>query len=248
MHSRFYTPALERGDAVAMLPIDEGRHLTRVLRLRVGAPVRVFNGRGLECDGRVAAVERDHVRIAIDGEAAAAPEPATRITLAQSVLKGDGMDGVIRDAVMLGVAAIVPLLSAHVEGDRRSRAAGLRVSRWERVAVASAKQCGRAVVPAIAAPMSLSAALSSIAADRRLALVEPASGIPAISLAELAGGRPPAAATLFIGPEGGWAEDELRLLAGNEACAITLGRRTLRAESAGVVGLSVLHTLWGEFI
>jgi 16S rRNA (uracil1498-N3)-methyltransferase len=225
----------------------KGRHLTRVLRLRVGARVRVFNGRGLECDGHVAGVARDDVAIAIDGRATPVPESHVRITLAQSVLKGDGMDGVIRDAVMLGAAAVVPLLSTHVEGDRRSQAAGLRVSRWERIAIASAKQCGRAVVPAILSPMSLSATLSSTTSDLRVVLAEPASGIPAVGLGELAAGRPPSAVTLLIGPEGGWAEDELRLLAGCEARAITLGRRTLRAESAAIVGLSVLHTLWGEF-
>jgi 16S rRNA (uracil1498-N3)-methyltransferase len=195
----------------------------------------------------VAAVERDEVTIAIGGDAPAARESPRRITLAQSLLKGDCMDGVIRDAVMLGVAAIVPVLAARVEGDRRSHAAGLRVRRWERIAVASAKQCGRAVVPAVASPMSLAATLSSAASDLAVVLVEPGASVPAVALGELAASEPPSAATLFIGPEGGWTEDELRLLAGYSARAVTLGHRTLRAESAAIVGLSVLHTLWGEF-
>jgi 16S rRNA (uracil1498-N3)-methyltransferase len=246
VHSRFYAPALAPGADAVTLPIDEGRHLTRVLRLRAGTAVRVFDGRGRECDGHVARIERDEVTIAIDGEAAPAPETAVPITLVQSVLKSDCMDGVVRDAVMLGAAAIVPLLSARVEGDRRSHAAGLRVSRWERIAVSSAKQCGRAVVPSIAAPSSLPSALASPAAGLRIVLVEPASGMVATHLSELASARP-ANATLFVGPEGGWAEEELRLLARYEVRAITLGRRTLRAESAAIVGLSVLHTIWGEF-
>jgi 16S rRNA (uracil1498-N3)-methyltransferase len=246
-HGRFYAPALERGNPAVVLPIDEARHLTRVLRLRVGAPVRVFNGRGLECAGHVAAIDRDEVSVALEAEVAASPEAARRITLAQAVLKGDCMDAVIRDAVMMGAAAILPIISAHVEGDRRSHAAGLRVTRWERIAVASAKQCGRAVVPVIAQPASLSAMLSATQADLRVVLVEPASGIPAVSLAELAAAVPPSTAQLLIGPEGGWADDELRLLLGYDARAITLGARTLRAESAALVGLSVLHTLWHEF-
>jgi 16S rRNA (uracil1498-N3)-methyltransferase len=247
MHSRFYAPGFESGDAMVKLPIDEGRHLIRVMRLHVGARVRVFNGRGVECEGRVAVVERDEVSIALEASVAAAPESATRICLAQSLLKGDAFDGVIRDAVMLGVTGIVPLLTAHVEGDRRHHAAGLRVSRWERIAIASAKQCGRAVVPVISVPLSLSACLSAGPADVSVALVEPTSVLAAVSLGELAAGPPPASATLFVGPEGGWTEDELRLLAGHHARAVTLGRRTLRAESAAIVGLSVLHTLWGEF-
>jgi 16S rRNA (uracil1498-N3)-methyltransferase len=247
VHARFYAPALAAGEATVTLAIDEGRHLTRVLRLRVGAGVRVFNGRGLECEGRVAAIDGDEVRVAIDAEIQAPPEAATAITLAQAVLKGDAMDGVVRDAVMMGAATILPVLSAQVEGDRRSHAAGLRVTRWERIAVASAKQCGRAVVPAIAAPMSLAATLSSAPTDLRVALVEPTCGILAATLAGLAAAARPSRVVLFIGPEGGWAEDELRLLADYEARAITLGRRTLRAESAAIVGLAVLHTLWGEF-
>jgi 16S rRNA (uracil1498-N3)-methyltransferase len=233
--------------ASVKLPLDEARHLLRVMRLRIGAPVRVFSGRGLECAGRVAAVDRDEVTIDVQGPAEAAAEARTAVTLAQALLKGDCMDGVIRDAVMLGVTAVVPILSAHVEGDRRSHAAGLRLARWERIAVASAKQCGRAVVPSISPPLSLAACLSAVPAGLRVALVEPASPLPVDSLHALAGRHPPGEACLFIGPEGGWAEEELRLLAGYDAVGITLGRRTLRAESAALVGLAALRTVWGEF-
>jgi 16S rRNA (uracil1498-N3)-methyltransferase len=266
-HARFYAPALDAPGTTVTLPAEEGRHLVRVLRLRVGAPVRLFNGRGLECNGHVEAVDRDEVTIAAGPMAVAAPEPSTAIILAQALLKGDGMDGVIRDAVMLGVAAIAPLLTARIEGDRQSHGAG-RVARWERIAIASAKQCGRAVVPPLLPPTTLSSILASAEAcgeagagagqrggrlphgrdtGFRVVLVEPLAPLPPVGLRELANGPPPPAASLFVGPEGGWTEDELRLLAGHQARAITLGGRTLRAESAAVVGLSVLHTLWGEF-
>lgn len=247
MHARFHAPDLEVGRARVRLPIDEARHLLRVLRLRLGAPVRLFNGRGVECAGHVEAIDRDEVTIAVEGPAVAAPEARTSITLAQALLKGDAMDAVVRDAVMLGVSAIVPILSAHVEADRRGHAAGLRVPRWERIAVSSAKQCGRAVVPAIAQPTSLAASLSSIPAALRVVLVEPASPLSAAGLWRLGQRQVPASASLFIGPEGGWADEELQLLAGYEAVAVTLGGRTLRAESAAIVGLSALHALWGEF-
>ncbi len=247
MHARFYAPDLEAGAPSVRLPIDEARHLLRVMRLRAGAEVRVFNGRGVECAGRVSAIDRDQVVVAIDARVEAAPESRTAVTLAQAVLKGDGMDGVIRDAVMLGVARIVPVVSVHVEGDRRGHAAGLRVARWERIAVSSAKQCGRAVVPPVATPLSLEACLSSLPAELRIALVEPAGPRPAAGLRGMAGRAVPADAVLFAGPEGGWDEEELRLLAAHGACAMTLGRRTLRADAAALVGLSALHALWGEF-
>jgi 16S rRNA (uracil1498-N3)-methyltransferase len=148
---------------------------------------------------------------------------------------------------MLGASAVVPILTARVEGDRRSHAAGLRLARWERIAVASAKQCGRAVVPAIAPPVSLAACLTSIPAALRIVLLEPTADVPPLMGRDGAAPALPESVLLFVGPEGGWADEELRLLSGYEARALTLGHRTLRAESAAIVGLSVLHTLWGEF-
>lgn len=247
MHNRFYAPDLDCGAATVRLPADEARHLARVLRLRVGDPVRVFNGRGLQCGGRVAAIGRDEVSIDVGGQVQAAREARTGVTLAQAVLKGDSMDLVVRDAVMLGVVRIVPMLTAHAEGDRRGQAAAARQARWQRIAVASAKQCGRAVVPTVEPPMSLAGCLATVPADRRIALLEPSCLFPATTAAGIPGQDVPGAATLFVGPEGGWADEELHLLAASQVEALTLGPWTLRAEAAATVGLSALHVLWGEF-
>jgi 16S rRNA (uracil1498-N3)-methyltransferase len=247
MHARFFAPALAVDAPTVQLPLEEARHLLRVLRLRVGDEVRVFDGRGLERRGRVADIERDAVLVALEESVVAAPESRTRIALAQALLKGDAMDDVVRDAVMLGVAVIAPLLTAHVEGDRRGQAAGLRIPRWTRIAVASAKQCGRAVVPEVLPPQSLAACLAAPQAGVLVPLVEPTASLGVARLADLSAAEAPSAATLLVGPEGGWSDEELRLMAGYGARGITLGGRTLRAESAALVGLSALHTVWGEW-
>ena len=96
-----------------------------------------------------------HVDVRIDAEAAAVPEPAVAVTLAHAVLKGDKMDGVVRDAVMMGAAAIRPIVTRHSEASLAGLARGQRVERWRRVAVASAKQCGRAVVPEVLDPRDI---------------------------------------------------------------------------------------------
>jgi 16S rRNA (uracil1498-N3)-methyltransferase len=246
MHERFFAPDMASEGDLVRLSADEGRHLAQVMRLRVGDSVRVFNGRGLERAGQVADIQRGEVSIALGEPVAAAPEARTVITLAQAVLKGDCMDGVVRDAVMLGVAVVAPVITARVEGDRRSHAAGMRVRRWERIAVASAKQCGRAVVPPIRPPVSLGACLEDLGSGARIALVEPGS-LASTTLRQLAAGPPPASATVFVGPEGGWADDDLRVLASGSVLGLTLGGRILRAESAALVGLSALHAAWGEF-
>src|SRR5467141_1391123 len=113
--SRFFAPSLDPGDETVTLPRDESVHLTRVMRLGVGDSVAVFDGRGHEFLARVVGFERRDVRVQLLSRVEAAKEPAVPITLAQSVLKGDKMDEVVRDAVMLGVAAIQPIVTARTE-------------------------------------------------------------------------------------------------------------------------------------
>ena len=89
------------------------------------------------------------------GAVAAAPEPSVPLTLVQAVPKGDAMDQIVRDAVMMGVAGVVPLVSERAEVSVERVQASGRVARWQRIAVASAKQCGRAVVPDVHEPCTL---------------------------------------------------------------------------------------------
>src|SRR2546428_12938772 len=108
---RFFAPALDPGDETVMLPREEAEHLTRVLRLGVGDTVSVFDGRGREFLARVASAVRRDVRLQLVSRVEPAAEAAVAITLAQAVLKGDKMDEVIRDAVMLGIAALQPIVT-----------------------------------------------------------------------------------------------------------------------------------------
>ena len=114
MH-RFFAPGLDAGDEIVTLPRDEAEHLRRVLRLGVGDPVAVFDGRGHEFLARVASVVRRDVRLQIQSRVEPPPEPTVALTLAQAVLKGDKMDDVVRDGVMLGVAAIQPIVTKRTE-------------------------------------------------------------------------------------------------------------------------------------
>src|SRR5215470_6415014 len=114
MH-RFFAPTLDVGDETVALPRDEAEHLVRVLRLGVGDTVAVFDGRGHEWTARVTSVVRRDVRVQLIARIEPAAEPAVHLTLAQAVLKGDKMDDIVRDAVMLGVAAVQPLVTARTE-------------------------------------------------------------------------------------------------------------------------------------
>src|SRR5919206_743785 len=126
MH-RFFAPSLDPGDETVVLPRDEAEHLTRVLRLTVGDTVAVFDGRGREFLARVASAARRDVRVQLVSRREPAAEPSVSLTLAQAVLKGDKMDDVVRDAVMLGVTAVQPLVAKRSETTVAALLRGSRV-------------------------------------------------------------------------------------------------------------------------
>jgi 16S rRNA (uracil1498-N3)-methyltransferase len=243
---RFFVQDAGAPGTTVVLSAEESAHATRVLRLRPGAQIGVFDGRGRELAGVVAAVA-DQVVVRLDAEVPAVPEPRMAITLAHAVLKGDKMDAVVRDAVMLGAAAIQPIVTRRSETTVAALQRGHRLERWRRVAMASAKQCGRAVIPEILAAVDLVPAAAWFDAAGlpapRLVLAEPAGSLRPASPARIA---PPAErrATLVVGPEGGWAPDEIRAF--EDFCTtVTLGSRTLRADAAAVVALAALFAVWG---
>lgn len=243
MPPRFYVPGAD-ADSRLVLPEGEAHHLRHVLRLSVGDAVRIFDGRGREWAAVVAAESRREVTVERGAPVPVPPEPPMRVTLGIGLLKGDQMETVVRDATMLGVGAIVPVLSAHVAA-RSTRGHAAAVERWNRVAVASAKQCGRAVVPPVHPPRVFEE-LRPPDGERVVMAVEPSQAADASpGAAADAGARVPTAALVLVGPEGGWATAEVEVARTWQAECLVLGPRTLRAEVAPTVLLSVLWTRWG---
>jgi 16S rRNA (uracil1498-N3)-methyltransferase len=238
---RFYAPGADAGRTTA-LPDEEAEHLTRVLRLKMGDAVRVFNGQGQEFDATVAKATKGDVLLAVGtAQAPSAAEARVAITLAQAVLKGDKMDDVVRDAVMMGVTAIQPLLTARTEVSLAVLQRGNRRERWQRIAVSSAKQCGRAVVPEILAPLALVAAPGT---SPGIMLVEPGAAPDAMALSDL-DLITPSETTLFVGPEGGWTPEEIASLSITSRL-VTLRAPTLRADAAALVALAALFAVWKQ--
>jgi 16S rRNA (uracil1498-N3)-methyltransferase len=242
---RFFAPSLDPGDDTVTLPREEAEHLTRVLRLGAGDTVAVFDGRGHEFVARVTSAVRRDVRVQIVSRAEPVAESRVALTLAQAVLKGDKMDEVIRDAVMLGVSAIQPIITKRSETTVAALLRGARLERWRRVALASVKQSRRAVLPEIRMPLALETALGEPAAALRVMLVEPAASADVEPMSVLQQTAAPADATLFVGPEGGWAAEEWTSAAAHGVRLVTLGPRTLRADAVPIAAISILQFLWG---
>jgi 16S rRNA (uracil1498-N3)-methyltransferase len=251
MH-RFFAPSLDPGDETVVLPRDEGEHLTRVLRLGVGDTVSVFDGRGHEFLARIASVLRRDVRVQLVSRIEPAAEASVPITLVQAVLKADKMDEIVRDAVMLGVAAVQPIVTRRSETTIAGLVKSAKLERWRRVALASVKQSRRATLPDVRVPLTLDHYLDEPAAALRLMLVEPnadaeSEDAPAVEPVSAFHGQPaPSDAALFVGPEGGWSEQERVAAHHRGVRLVTLGHRTLRADAVPIAAISVLQFLWGD--
>jgi 16S rRNA (uracil1498-N3)-methyltransferase len=247
MVPRCFAPSLSEDSSTVALDADEARHLLRVLRIRVGDVVRVFDGRGLERLARVSRTTTSVVDLSIGERVAPAPETRVAVTLAPALLKADKFDSIVRDATMLGVVAIRPLMTARVDVPEAAVRDRGRLDRWRRVAIASTKQCGRAVVPVLHAVASLADGLAADCSTVRVLLAEPSAGAPGDSVEAMRAEAPPASALVLVGPEGGWSGDELERARAGGCRIVTLGNRTLRADAAPLIALAVLQYVWGEF-
>jgi 16S rRNA (uracil1498-N3)-methyltransferase len=243
---RFYAPDYT-ADRDVQLPEDEAQHLARVLRLKPGDTIAIFDGKGQEAVAQVETVGARKVTVRIIAPRQPAAEPRVELTLAQALLKSDKMDHVIRDAVMLGVTAVQPFVSKRTDVPRAALRTGVRQERWDRTVISSVKQSGRAVVPLVRDPVDFRELLKTTSGQNRLMFVEPSAASPAKTreLRTLEG-SPPAEAMILIGPEGGWDLEEVEAAANAGVTIVTFGRRTLRADAAGAVAIAVLQYMWND--
>jgi 16S rRNA (uracil1498-N3)-methyltransferase len=243
MRDRFFVEGVHAaGDRVAFAA-DDARKLVTVLRKRSGDRVQVVDSGGiayaatLDVDGR-------SVHATLGEPLDRGPvEASLRVTIAQAVPKGQKMDFVVEKATELGVHAIVPVRSARVTGHDTSPA---KVERWRRIAKSAAQQSARVRVPAIADVHDWDALLRSFSAYDRVfvpwELAEPAPLRTTFErdLADANG------VLIVIGPEGGFAAEEVQAARAAGATVISLGRRILRTETAALVVLAALFYARGE--
>lgn len=243
MLPRFLVPDLDPSRGTATVEGGEAHHLTRVLRLAAGDDVAVFDGRGREYRAQVDRIAAGAVVVRLAEAIATPAERQVPVTLAQAVLKGASMDDVVRDAAMMGVTRIVPLVTAHTVAKKAASPHG--AERWRRVAIASAKQCRRARVPDVGPPLTFEAWLRQPRQGLTLLLVEPSlRGVEPVPMRALLSRERPSSATLVVGPEGGWALDEVQAGVAAGLKAVTLGPLTLRAEAVALAALAALTVVW----
>lgn len=246
---RFYAPPDAFAAGGVLLSEEESRHLRDVLRLRAGDEAQVFDGEGreflcvvAEAGGRKGAA-RLEVRAPVEPPS---PESPLGLTLAVALLKGEKFDLVVQKAAELGVGFIKPLLTKRTDVRlREERDAAKRVERWRRLALEAAKQSGRARVPAVTQPLAFETFVNADPGADLLQVMFAERG--GAGLNELPRGQsPPSAVAALVGPEGGWEEDEIELARARGWHVVTLGGRTLRAETAAITVCALLQNLFGD--
>ncbi len=235
---RLFVRELAKLGGVVTLDEATARH-ARVLRLRPGDPVRLFDGTGQQADGRILSVEQDAVACE-HGLPEPRPERGPRVVLVQALPKGPKLESIVRMAVEIGAAEIHLAVSGRAVARPDERRGARRTERLERIAVEAARQSRRSVVPPVVPPAELLEAAARAPEDAwRVVLWEGATE-------PLAAPRGTTAAWVVVGPEGGLAPAEVDALAEMGFSAARLGPTILRVETAAPVGLAlVLDRLGG---
>jgi len=227
--------ALEPGSSLE-LPASAAGHLARVLRLRPGAAVTLFNGQGGEHAASIAQVHGNKVTIAVGEHQAIERESPFPLTLAQGVSRGERMDLVVQKATELGVSRLVPVLTERSVVRLDEEQSDRKSSHWRAIAIAACEQCGRNRLPEVRLPAPLREFLRQPPGDSVRLLLSPEAERRIEDVARPAGG-----ATVLIGPEGGLSEEEQALAESAGYTAVNLGPRVLRTETAAIAALTLLQ-------
>lgn len=238
---RIYLPtALTVG---APVPLNEAafNHAIRVLRLKPGDPLIVFNGEGGEYRAILKNVTRREAAARVDEFVPREAESPMEITLAQGISKGERMDYTLQKAVELGVSVIMPLFTERSVVNLSRERLDKRLQHWRGVVIGACEQSGRNRLPSVLAPLELRTWLQGkLELGLRLVL-DPMAEQGLTSLAP-----PGRTITLLIGPEGGLSPEEIALTEMTGFSRIRLGPRVMRTETAGIAALAAVQVLWGD--
>jgi len=240
---RFYCPPPLPSSGSFELPPDAAHHAVRVLRLREGDQVQLFDGIGNERHGVISELGGKHVVVsnihAVDSDR----ETPLKVLLAQALTNSEKMDWVIQKATELGVAEIQPVNTERSVAKLPAERTAKRLEHWQLVAISACEQCGRNTLPQIHAPLDIMVWLQQMKDESDAKFILLPHGAASLHSQTKPTGR----VALLIGAEGGFteAESDTALLCG--FTPIRMGARVLRTETAAIAGLAALQTLWGDY-
>jgi 16S rRNA (uracil1498-N3)-methyltransferase len=243
----FVDTALDSG-ATQLLPPAAAQHLVRVLRMQVGAALRMFNGQGGEFEATIESIARDAVTARIGAHLSVERESPLQVTLLQGIARGEKMDLILQKATELGVTAVVPVTTVRSTVRLTADATQRKHGHWQGVLRGACEQSGRNRIPNLAPASALTAAVAECTSQLKL-LLEPdtdAATLKALLAAAFHTAMQNPTVCLLVGPEGGFDPQEIQLARQAGFVSCQLGPRVLRTETAALTGLAALQTLAGD--
>lgn len=238
MHRFFVSPQAIR-DNRAVMRGTIVHQIRDVLRMKPGDEIVLLDNSGYAHRVEIVTIDREVLRGRVVEKWRLETEPTTRLTLYQGLLKGQKFDWVLQKGTEIGIAAFVPVLAARCIVASLDDVSAARMERWQKIVVEAAEQAGRAILPHIGAAM-LFAHACEYAAHGGLSLI-PYEGEHSRGVREALANVPKSKEiNVFIGPEGGFTEEEIALAREHGITAVSLGPRILRAETAGLVAASTI--------
>ena len=241
MH-RFFIPQLYN-EEMTITGVD-AKHIGKVLRMQPGDKLQIVSGDGVSALAEVAAITESTVTVRCLEKLAESHEPAVKITLAQGLAKGEKMDFIIQKAVELGAYSIVPVAMEHSVVRLDGAKADKKVERWQKIAEAAAKQSKRDIIPQVQDVQTVKEMLANNDCKTKIIAYECEDRMSLKTALREAGQMEDL--LLIIGPEGGISEGELVKAREAGAVPVSLGRRILRAETAGLVAMSAIFYETGD--
>jgi 16S rRNA (uracil1498-N3)-methyltransferase len=247
---RFFASPEVIDNGTIRLTAEESHHLARVLRLREGEMVSVFDGLGNEWECEIAAIHKSECRLSILKKLETVVESPLRLTLAQALVKGEKFDLVVQKATELGVSRILPVITEHCEIRISEERSEQRLQRWQRISLGAIKQSGRRRLVEIDQPVKFQQFCRDLQGEPALIFSEK-TGSEKTGSEKTGRGLPPLAAqdsglTVVIGPEGGWSDGELDLATSSGLIPVHLGPRILRTETAAITAVTLAQYHYGD--
>ncbi|HGX92750.1 MAG TPA: 16S rRNA (uracil(1498)-N(3))-methyltransferase [Candidatus Tenderia sp.] len=238
---RIHTRQPLSSDQTVLLDDNAFNHAVRVLRLKEGDTIRLFNGDGGEFNAQLCDVQRKRASARLGAHIAIEVESPLNILVGQCVSRGEKMDYTIQKSVELGVSDISPLASERCGVQLKGERLDKKIDHWRSVVISACEQSGRNTLPQLNTQTPLSQWVSQVDAEIKLVL-DPGetTTLPQLS-------PPQGAIALLVGPEGGLTDDEVALAKRHGFTGIRLGPRILRTETAALATLSAIQVLWGDF-
>lgn len=228
-------------DEKIILDGESARHIAKSLRMRVGDVICVTDGGGDDYGCQIEEITKDEVVLKVCYKQACESEPSCRVTIYQGVPKSSKMEDIIQKCVELGVCKIVPTLMKRCVSRPDDKAAGKKNQRYQKIALEAAQQSGRGIVPKIENMKTLCQAIAEDESDVKIVFYE-GGGEKLADIVKL----DTESVSVFIGPEGGFEQEEVEQIEASGGVRATLGKRILRTQTAPVAALTAIMLLTGN--